>query len=110
MNAQFKKGALELCALATVSEKDCYGYELTESISEYIDISEGSIYTLLRRLTKEEYFTTYLVESTEGPSRKYYHITEKGKKQLRALAIQWKDFSKGMNELLNKRGLNYDEV
>jgi len=110
MNVQFKKGALELCVLAIVQEKDCYGYELTEKISEYIDISEGSIYTLLRRLTKEVYFTTYLVESTEGPSRKYYHLTDKGRDYLKELAQQWSEFSKGVSDLLEKSGVKYDKV
>ena len=100
MNVQFKKGALELCVLAIVNDKDCYGYELTEKISEHIDISEGSIYTLLRRLTKEGYFTTYLVESTEGPSRKYYQLTEVGKAYLEDMKQQWHDFSNGVHALL----------
>ena len=100
MNVQFKKGALELCVLTIVERDDCYGYELTEKISQYIDISEGSIYTLLRRLTKEMYFTTYLVESREGPSRKYYQLTDKGKDYLSELRMQWQEFSKGVNDLL----------
>ena len=97
---QFKKGVLELCVLAIVNEKDCYGYELTEKISQHIGISEGSIYTLLRRLTKEEYFITYLVESSEGPSRKYYRLTDKGKGYLDEMKRQWISFSNGVNELL----------
>ena len=100
LNVQFKKGALELCVLAIVEKKDCYGYELTEKISQHIDISEGSVYTLLRRLTKEIYFTTYLVESTGGPSRKYYHLTDKGKGYLDELRAQWYEFSNGVNKLL----------
>ena len=108
MNVQFKKGALELCALAIIEKKDCYGYELAEMISRHIDISEGSIYTLLRRLTKEAYFTTYLVESTEGPSRKYYSLTDKGKDYLDALRTQWRAFAKGVNQLLGE--MNDDET
>ena len=108
MNIQFKKGVLELCVLAIVHEQDCYGYELTEKISQHIGISEGSIYTLLRRLTKEEYFTTYLVESSEGPSRKYYRLTDKGKVYLEEMKSQWNDFSNGVNQLLG--GINNDKV
>ena len=100
LNVQFKKGALELCVLAIVNGKDCYGYELTEKISQHIGISEGSIYTLLRRLTKEGYFTTYLVESSEGPSRKYYRLTDKGKDYLNEMKSQWHNFSNGVNQLL----------
>lgn len=101
MNIQFKKGALELCVLAIVHEQDCYGYELTEKISQHIGISEGSIYTLLRRLTKEEYFTTYLVESSEGPSRKYYQLTDRGKEYLDEMRSQWQEFATGVNQILN---------
>ena len=108
MNIQFKKGALELCVLAIVNDRDCYGYELTEKISQHVDISEGSIYTLLRRLTKEEYFTTYLVESSEGPSRKYYHLTDKGRRYLAEMKSQWQDFSNGVNQLLG--GMQNDKV
>ena len=103
MNIQFKKGALELCVLAVVAKQDCYGYELTEKISQYIGISEGSIYTLLRRLTKEAYFTTYLVESNEGPSRKYYKLTDAGQAYLDEMKQQWQEFSNGVNELLKSK-------
>ena len=78
MNVQFKKGALELCVLALTAKKDRYGYELVEEISKRFEISEGSIYPLLRILTKEGLFSTYLMESTEGPPRKYYKLTTKG--------------------------------
>jgi len=100
MNVQFKKGVLELCVLALLAKKDCYGYELVQEISNQIHISEGSIYPLLRRLTKEEYFTTYLMESSEGPSRKYYKLTLKGKMYLEAMIKEWNEFSYGVSELI----------
>lgn len=53
--------------------------KLSQSIAFYTEINEGTVYPILRRLTQEEYFVTYLKESTVGPARKYYHITEKGK-------------------------------
>jgi len=100
MNVQFKKGILELCVLVLLSKKDCYGYELVQKISNQIHISEGSIYPLLRRLTKEQYFTTYLVESNEGPSRKYYQLTTRGEAYLAELIEEWNEFSNGVNELI----------
>lgn len=100
MNVQFKKGVLELCVLVLLDQRDCYGYELVQEISDQIQISEGSIYPLLRRLTKEEYFTTYLVESNEGPSRKYYQITQKGKTYLDKLVQEWEQFVRGVNTLI----------
>lgn len=107
MNVQFKKGVLELCVLVLLDKKDCYGYELIQEISEKISISEGTIYPLLRRLTKEEYFTTYLMESTEGPSRKYYKLTEKGKEYLMILMQEWNEFSTSVNDFI-KGGVQND--
>ena len=100
LNAQFKKGVLNLCVLALVEQQDMYGYELVQAISNQIEISEGSVYPLLRRLTSEGYFTTYLKESTEGPPRKYYQITDLGKENLKELREEWQNFSKGVNELI----------
>lgn len=72
MNAQFKKGVLELIVLAAVEQKDMYGYELVAEVSKVVNVKEGTIYPILKRLTNEHYFETYLRESTEGPPRKYY--------------------------------------
>jgi len=107
VNVQFKKGVLELCVLVLLDKKDRYGYELVQKISNQIEISEGSVYPLLRRLTKEEYFTTYLQESTEGPSRKYYKLTGKGRMYLYELIAEWNEFSNGVNQLI-KEGVNND--
>ncbi|MGE7883664.1 PadR family transcriptional regulator [Bacillus sp. NPDC094077] len=108
MNVQFKKGVLELCVLVLLDKQDRYGYELVRNISNQIEISEGSVYPLLRRLTKEEYFTTYLQESSEGPSRKYYKLTNKGRTYLRQLLDEWNEFSQGVNQLI-KEGVRNDE-
>lgn len=107
MNVQFKKGVLELCVLVLLDKQDRYGYELVQKISEQIDISEGTVYPLLRRLTKEGYFTTYLKESTEGPPRKYYQLTEDGRTFLHKLLQEWQEFTNGVNQII-KEGVNYD--
>ncbi|WP_044640979.1 PadR family transcriptional regulator [Risungbinella massiliensis] len=102
MNVQFKKGVLTLCVLVLTLKKDRYGYELVDKISEKFLIAEGTIYPLLRRLTKEGYFTTYLVESQEGPPRKYYQLTEDGKKYVMDLVSEWKSFATGVNQLIEE--------
>nr|WP_231618115.1 MULTISPECIES: PadR family transcriptional regulator [unclassified Fictibacillus] len=102
VNVQFKKGVLELCVLVLTSQKDRYGYELVEEISKKFEISEGTIYPLVRRLTKEGLFSTYLMESTEGPPRKYYKITEKGIEMKEILVDEWKQFTKGVSEMLEE--------
>jgi len=106
MNIQFKKGVLELCVLSILDRKDCYGYELVSDISKCITISEGTIYPLLRRLTKEGLFTTYLKESQEGPPRKYYQLTTKGEQVLSDLTNQWYSFVHGVNKLIEGEPAN----
>jgi PadR family transcriptional regulator PadR len=100
MNIQFKKGVLEICVLAVLAQKDCYGYELVNEISKRIDISEGTIYPLLKRLKDEGYVTTYLQESMEGPPRKYYRLTESGRKEEHELKEEWMRFTTAVNALL----------
>lgn len=102
MNIQFKKGVLELLVLSLLYKKDFYGYELVDNISKHIDISEGTIYPLLKRLKDEGYVTTYLKESQEGPPRKYYSITDDGKNTYTSLFEEWKKFIKGVNEMLGE--------
>jgi PadR family transcriptional regulator, regulatory protein PadR len=104
MNTQLKKGVLELCVLSAVKSSESYGYELVETISRHIEISEGTIYPLLRRLTNERYFETYLVESTGGPPRKYYRLTAKGEKFREGLAAEWGRLVDGVSKLLHERG------
>lgn len=89
MNAQLKKGVLELIVLESVRKKDMYGYELVEEVSKVVDVNEGTIYPLLKRLTNERYFETYLRESTEGPPRKYYHLTAAGVLYRDELQHEW---------------------
>lgn len=101
MNIQFKKGILELCVLSLLIDKDRYGYELFNVLSENIMVSEGTIYPLLRRLNKDGYFSTYLKESTEGPPRKYYKITDEGKKAHEILTKEWTEFLSGVNNILS---------
>ena len=99
MNIQFKKGVLELCVLSILKEKNCYGYELVKEILEVMEISEGTIYPLLRRLKKDNLVTTYLKESSEGPPRKYYQLTEEGKKNQSELIHEWKLFQNSINSI-----------
>lgn len=107
MNVQFKKGVLTLCVMVLAAKKDRYGYELVNSISDKFEIAEGTVYPLLRRLTKEGYFTTYLVESTEGPPRKYYQLSQLGRDYLEELITEWQTFSIGVNRIIEE-GLQND--
>ncbi|HJC46552.1 MAG TPA: PadR family transcriptional regulator [Candidatus Lachnoclostridium pullistercoris] len=102
MNAQFKKGVLELIVLLSVTGRDMYGYELVSEVSKVVDVNEGTIYPLLKRLTNERYFETYLRESTEGPPRKYYHLTAAGILYKDQLKKEWQEFSSRVNGFIKE--------
>ena len=102
MDTQFKKGVLELLVLLFASKKDRYGYELVEEISKVVNVNEGTIYPILKRLTNEGYFETYLKESTGGPSRKYYKLTVLGIKRKDILLDEWKKFDKSVNSFVRE--------
>ena len=102
MDTQFKKGVLELLVLLFASKKDRYGYELVEESSKVVNVNEGTIYPILKRLTNEGYFETYLKESTGGPSRKYYKLTVLGIKRKDILLVEWKKFEKSVNSFVKE--------
>ncbi len=101
-----KKGVLELIVLLSVNKKDMYGYELIEEVSKVVDVNDGTIYPLLKRLTNEKYFETYLVESNEGPPRKYYKITVLGINKMKELLNIWNIFSKSVNKFIKESNVN----
>ena len=104
MNVQFKKGVLELIVLLAVRKNDMYGYELVADVSKVVSVNEGTIYPLLKRLTNEKYFETYLRESTEGPPRKYYHLTASGVLYMEELRSEWMKLQDGVNSFLKEHG------
>lgn len=101
LNAQFKKGALEICVLSQLAKGDKYGYELTEVISGEMSIAAGTLYPILKKLKDDLYVETYLVEGDGGPARKYYHLTEKGRNYQGTLKLEWEDFVKAVGRLIN---------
>ena len=110
MNAQFKRGIVELCVLSELVAEDLYGYAIINNISLHLDVNENTIYPILRRLTKEGYFTTYLKESSIGAARKYYKITDKGFRYYITLRDSWDSFIGGVYEILNKGGKKNEEI
>ena len=110
MNAQFKRGIVELCVLSELVSEDMYGYMIINNISKHLDVNENTIYPILRRLTKEGYFTTYLKESNIGAARKYYKITDDGFKYYIELRDSWDGFIGGVYNILNKGGKKNEEI
>lgn len=100
MNSQFKKGVIEMCVLKLISHKDMYSFEVIETISKEIDVNENTIYPILRRLTKADYFSTYTESMSVGAPRKYYKITEEGKEQLSMYENEWGTFINSVSRIL----------
>ena len=103
MLTQLKKGALELCVLAQLRDRDCYGYELVSAISEEIELTLGTIYPLLKRINQIGYVETEIRESADGPARKYYRLTDAGRTALSKNTDEWSDFTSKINKMIGVR-------
>lgn len=92
--SQMRKGTLEYCVLALLVEQEMYGFDLAKALSEVDGMAtpQGTVYPLLARLRKEELVSTEWQESTEGPPRRYYRITPKGKRALKGFIEEWRRF------------------
>ena len=101
-SSQMLKGILEGCILAIIAEKEVYGYEMTEILARYglNMVSEGSIYPILLKLQKQGSVTSEMRVSQEGPKRKYYQVTEKGREQLNEFQHDWLVLSGSVNRLM----------
>ena len=102
VEVQLKKGVLELCVLALLSRGDNYAYEIASRLAEGIDMGEGTIYPLMRRMQADGLVDTYLVESSSGPPRKYYRLTEAGKTSFTRQKEAWGTFSSAVNTILGE--------
>lgn len=91
MDTQLKKGILEMCILYQLTKGEMYGYEIMKIIKEvFPDVYDGSIYAILRRLNADGYTENYMKESSGGPPRKYYRITEIGKEYSESMVTEWR--------------------
>ena len=100
MNTQYKKGVLELCVLALLRQRDCYGYEISEILSRRVNIADGTVYPILRKLKADGLLTTYLQEESGGPPRKYYKLTELGRETYRSDRADYLKFAGAVRNLL----------
>ena len=90
MDIQLKRGLLDICVLASIRTKESYGYKIIKDIKPYVEISESTLYPILRRLEIQELLTVKSVEHN-GRLRKYYYITESGKRRLETFKEEWKE-------------------
>jgi PadR family transcriptional regulator PadR len=98
---QVRKGLLEFCVLRVLARRPHYGYEIVKQLGRVqgFVISEGTVYPLLSRLKREELVDTRLEESPEGPARKYYRLTARGKQQLKLMDQVWSEIVGSVAEL-----------
>ena len=96
---QLRKGVLDMCVLALLARQDGYAYDIASRLAEEIGMGEGTIYPLMRRMQADGLVRTYLEESSSGPPRKYYQLTEKGKSQLEELDEYWKYINTTIGQL-----------
>ncbi len=99
MAIQIPTRLLDGAVLAFLKQDDLYGYALTQNVQKVFDISESTIYPVLRRLKKNNYLTTY-DEPYQGRNRRYYHITDDGIQLLQTIQDEWQGFSTNVDQVL----------
>ncbi len=90
MDMQLKRGLLDVCVLAAIKSEDSYGYQIIKDMKPYVEISESTLYPILRRLENAQLLSVYTVEHN-GRLRKYYHITSAGLQRLEDFREEWKE-------------------
>lgn len=93
MDAQLRRGLLDICVLAVVERKDSYGYRIIKDASRLMPLTESTLYPILKRLEQAEYLEEYTVEHNSR-LRKYYRITPKGEERLITFTKEWDDIMK----------------
>ena len=90
MDIQLKRGLLDVCVLAAIKDEDSYGYKIIKDLKPYIELSESTLYTILKRLESASMLTVHTAEH-DGRLRKYYHITAAGVKRIENFKNEWKE-------------------
>ena len=102
IGTQMRKGVLELCTLAIISEKDAYASDIIDTLkASDLIVVEGTLYPMLTRLKNEGMLSYRWEESTSGPPRKYYQLTTDGKETLDRLKQNWEDLTKAVNQIIH---------
>lgn len=90
MDVQLKRGLLDVCVLAAIKSEDSYGYKIIKDMKPYIELSESTLYTILKRLEASNMLTVRTAEHC-GRLRKYYHITPQGLSRIEDFKVEWKE-------------------
>jgi PadR family transcriptional regulator PadR len=105
--AQMRRGAIEYCVLALLRDHDQYGFELTRTLAQAdaLVTSEGTVYPLLSRLRNDGLVETFWQESSQGPPRRYYRISNEGRRALASFTVQWHKFRDAVDSLIDGGGV-----
>ena len=90
MDAQLKRGVLDVCVLAAIRNEDSYGYKIIKDLKPILELSESTLYTILKRLEENNMLVVRTAEH-EGRLRKYYHITQNGRNRIEDFKNEWKE-------------------
>ena len=105
MDIQMKRGLLDVCVLAAIKDGDSYGYKIIKDMKPYIELSESTLYTILKRLEQQEMLTVKSAEH-DGRLRKYYHITGRGLKRIEEFREEWKEIMSIYQFVMKEDGRN----
>ena len=108
MNVQLKRGLLEICVLAAIKDADSYGYQIVKDIRPYIEISESTLYPILRRLETARLLTVRAAEHN-GRLRKYYRITPLGMQRIQEFKNEWAEL-RGIYDFIAREERRDDET
>ena len=106
MDIQLKRGMLDVCVLAAIKNEDSYGYKIIKDMAPYIELSESTLYTILKRLESAQMLTVRTAEHG-GRLRKYYHITDKGRERIEEFKSEWREVM-AMYQFVTKEDSEHD--
>lgn len=101
-NSQLLKGTLEGCVLIVIADGEVYGYELVQKLNQlgFTNLIGGTVYPLLQKLEKNGDLKSQRKSSSEGPSRKYYSLTDQGKEKKKKFIVQWHSLEQIVNQII----------
>ena len=105
MDIQLKRGLLDVCVLTAIKNEDSYGYKIIKDMKPYLELTESTLYTILKRLESAEMLTVRTVEH-DGRLRKYYHITEKGRRRIDEFKSDWNEILSVYNFIIKEDNEN----
>ena len=106
MDVQLKRGILDVCVLAAIKNEDSYGYKIIKDMKPYLELSESTLYTILKRLETAKMLAVRVTEHG-GRLRKYYHITDEGLHRIDDFKKEWKELM-SIYQFVTKEDLDYD--